>query len=83
MKVDQKGCSAYVRSNTEVKDTVGPLVKSDGLKVSDHEKMCNILGQFLTQGLIVGKLPEVIKTLNVVNGCKISNADITKEDRDN
>jgi hypothetical protein len=59
------GSDAYVRSKTKVRDAVGPLVNSAGIKESNHEEMCNILndyfGTVFTEESTVGKLPEVIK----------------------
>jgi hypothetical protein len=46
IKVNPKSFYAYVRSKTKVRDAVGPLVNSAGIKESDHEEMCNILNDF-------------------------------------
>jgi endonuclease/exonuclease/phosphatase family metal-dependent hydrolase len=84
IKVNPKSFYAYVRSKTKVRDAVGPLVNSAGIKESDHEEMCNILndyfGTVFTEESIVGKLPEVIKNGKDDNGSMLSNVDITKED---
>lgn len=42
MQINLKSFYAYYRSNAKVKETVAPLVNSDGMKVSDHEEMCVI-----------------------------------------
>jgi hypothetical protein len=84
IKVNPKSFYAYVRSKTKVRDAVGPLVNSDGIKESDHEEMCNILndyfGTVFTEESIVGKLPAVIKNVKDDTGSILSNVDITKED---
>jgi hypothetical protein len=41
-----KSFYAYARTNTKVKDAVGPKLNSDGNYVSDNEEMCNILNEF-------------------------------------
>jgi hypothetical protein len=59
IKVNPKSFYAYVRSKTKVRDAVGPLVNSAGIKESDHEEMCNILndyfGTVFTEESIVGE----------------------------
>jgi hypothetical protein len=84
IKVNPKSFYVYVRSKTKVRDAVGPLVNSAGIKESDHEEMCNILndyfGTVFTEELIVGKLPEIIKNVKDDKGSMLSNVDITKED---
>jgi hypothetical protein len=84
IKVNPKSFCAYVRSKTKVRDAVGPLVNSDGVKESDREERCNILndyfGTVFMEESIVGKLPGVIKHVKDDNGSMLSNVDIIKED---
>jgi hypothetical protein len=37
IKVNLRSFHAYVGSKTKVRDAVGPLVNSDGIKESDHK----------------------------------------------
>ena len=41
-----ESCCAHVRSKTKVKDAVGPLINSEGAKVTDREEMCSVLNEY-------------------------------------
>ena len=63
IKTNPKSVYAYVRSQSKVKDSVGPLKDSNGKLVSEKEEMCNFLNEYFgsvfTSENALNELPEV------------------------
>jgi hypothetical protein len=67
-----------------VKDTVGPLLNTEGNKVSNHEEICSLLNEYFssvfTDEKTVDALPEVKNMLLEGNNHMLSNVVITREE---